>query len=124
MDQRYRCRQEFLTRVAQHPAGLVVEVDDAVPLRIDDEDGVVGMFENLPESLFAQSQGLLRKLALGDVNNKGARVSDLSLLIELGCCRKQDIDDVPAFLDHSILSVLRDTSLEESGKLDLQRPSP
>jgi hypothetical protein len=57
---------QFLARVPQRRAGLLVDVHDP-PARIDHEQGVGGVLHQLPEARLAVAQGFLGQLALGDV---------------------------------------------------------
>ena len=89
VDSRHRHREEFLTRVSQHVAGLRVDLDDCVAVRVDDKDPIIRVLKDRSKGLLASAESLcgLTPLLLRSLEFNHPRAQLLQLTVGPGVGR-------------------------------------
>ncbi len=111
---------QLIARITQALARPLVHVDEA-PVRGDEEYGVVGMLHQLAKPGLAFLELLLGALAIGHIDQKGARAGDPAVLIELRRRREHDIDHFAVLLHHLIFDIARGAAHAQTRDRDLER---
>jgi len=76
--------QEFLSRIAEHPARLSVRVEDPVVLRVHEEDRVVRVLEDAAKTLFALTERIGGRVSRRRTTGTGLVVAHLAHTTSIG----------------------------------------